>query len=145
MLFVTIAVRIRILMTALRHIGVYQRRVSSKVKKKSFVILTWVHFIKIFHIIEFNFFFLDNKKLFKGKYKKKYSKNFWNLCRWNIKCFIDVIICLSWHIPLTTAELWLDVTSSFEILQMILDNIKSNCMKTLDRNQRFFSQIALIH
>lgn len=45
-------------------------------KKIFFVILTWVHFIKIFHIIEFNFFFLDNKNLFKGKYKKNIPKTF---------------------------------------------------------------------
>lgn len=45
-----------------------------KVKKKFFVILIWVYFIKIFYIIEFNFFFLDNKKLFKGKYKKNILK-----------------------------------------------------------------------
>lgn len=45
-----------------------------KVKKKFFVILIWVYFIKIFYIIEFNFFFLDNKKLFKGKYIKNILK-----------------------------------------------------------------------
>lgn len=56
-----------------------------KVKKKFFVILIWVYFIKIFYIIEFNnFFFLDNKKLFKGKYKKNILKIF--------EIFVDEIL-----------------------------------------------------